>query len=143
MVIPADAHDRNFSIHIDGKRRYVELQLKGHWDMDVATRFQAMLRTMLAPARAQGGCKVGEQVTLFDTADFPVQSQDVLALLAGMAADRSIGSRRIAMVLNSPLAQRQARRVAPDYAIFTDRDEALAWLAEAEGTDTLLRMTGD
>ena len=128
----------NFGILIDGRRRYVELRLSGHCDMPIAQRFESTLRQLLGPGLARGGCRIGEQVTLFDTSDFPVQSQDVLALLAGMAADRSIGSRRIAMILHSPLAKMQARRVAPDYAVFGSRADALQWLSEPEGTDQIL-----
>lgn len=141
MGEPLRWDDPAFTITIDPGRRYVELRLVGLWDDAAAARFERQLRAVLAPALNRGGCAIGEQVTLFDNTDFAVQPQDVTQRLGQMALDASIGSRRIAIQLNSALSRVQARRVAPDYALFSDRDEALAWLFEPVGVDVLVRPT--
>ena len=123
--------DPAFTIRIDAPRKYVEISMVGLWDDATAQRFERELRGLL-PALPQGGCPIGEQITLFDTTDFPVQPQDVSTRLAGMAADRSIGSRRIAVLVSSTLSKLQTRRIAPGYGVFDDREEAMRWLFEPD-----------
>jgi hypothetical protein len=127
----AQIEDSAFTVRIDVPRKYVEICLIGLWDDAIAQRFERELRGLL-PALPQGGCPIGEQNTLFDSTAFPVQSQDVTARLAGMAADRSIGSRRIAVLVSSALSKLQTRRIAPGYGVFDDREEAMHWLFEPD-----------
>lgn len=123
-------HDcSDFAIEIDPFRRYVELTLRGFWSVETCAGFDRRLRQML-PLLPLGGCAIGTQVTLFDLTDFPVQQQDSLTALGAMAADSSIGSRRIAIITHSQLVKRQAHRVAPTYGVFKDRASALGWLME-------------
>ena len=124
-------NDPAYKILIDPPRKYVEVHMIGLWDAATVQRFDRDLRRLL-PALPKGGCRMGEQITLFDSTAFPVQPQDVSAHLAGMAADRSIGSRRIAVLVSGVLNKLQTRRIAPGYHIFDDRNEALAWLAEPD-----------
>jgi hypothetical protein len=49
-----------------------------------------------------------------------------------MAADPSIGSRRIAVLVSSTLSKLQTRRIAPGYGVFDDREEAMSWLFEPD-----------
>jgi hypothetical protein len=123
--------DPSFTIRIDAPRKYVEVCLFGLWDAATAHRFDCDLRRLL-PALPEGGCSIGEQNTLFDLTSYSVQAQDVSAHLAGMAADSSIGSRRIAVLVSSTLSKLQTRRVAPGYGVFQDRAEAMAWLFEPD-----------
>jgi hypothetical protein len=123
--------DPAFTIQIDAARKYVEIGMLGLWDDDAAKRFERELRCLL-PALPKGGCRIGEQNTLFDSTAYLVQSQDVTARLAGMAADPSIGSRRIAVLVSSTLSKLQTRRIAPGYGVFDDREEAMSWLFEPD-----------
>jgi hypothetical protein len=123
--------DPAFTIRIDAARKYVEIGMLGLWDDVIAKRFERELRCLL-PALPKGGCRIGEQNTLFDSTAYLVQSQDVTARLAGMAADPSIGSRRIAVLVSSTLSKLQTRRIAPGYGVFDDREEAMSWLFEPD-----------
>lgn len=127
----AQITDPSFTIRIDAPRKYVEICLLGLWDDSTATRFERELRYLL-PALSRGGCPIGQQNTLFDSTGYPVQAQDVSAHLAGMVADKSIRSRRIAVLVSSTLSKLQTRRIAPSYAVFDDREEAMAWLFEPD-----------
>jgi hypothetical protein len=101
--------DPAFTIRIDAARKYVEIGMLGLWDDVIAKRFERELRCLL-PALPKGGCRIGEQNTLFDSTAYLVQSQDVTARLAGMAADPSIGSR------GDELAVRAGRLTARHYS---------------------------
>lgn len=123
--------DPEFTIRIAPARNYVEIIMRGYWDDATMKRFDSELRRML-PALPAGGCRIGEQNTLFDTTAYAVQSQDVLAQLGTMASDPSIGSRRIAVLVSSVLNKLQTRRIAPGYGLFSDREAALQWLFEPD-----------
>lgn len=129
MVMASD--DPDFTIQVDPARKYVEIVMRGYWGDATMRRFAGELRR-LPPILAAGGCKIGEQNTLFDTTGYAVQSQEVLAQLGMLAADPSIGSRRIAVLVSSALITLQTRRIAPGYGVFSDRDAALAWLFEPD-----------
>lgn len=118
-----------FTIVIDAPRGFVELTLRGFWSLGTCADFERTLRVML-PLLPLGGCPLRSQVTLFDMTDFSVQQQSTLMALGAMALDQDTGSRRIAIVTRSELVKQQARRVAPDYAIYTDRRAAITWLLE-------------
>ena len=119
--------DHDFTIRIEPARKFVEITMRGHWDEATIRRFGHELRN-LSRALPAAGCRIGEQNTLFDTTGYAVQSQEVLAQLGALAADPSIGSRRIAVLLSSTLIKLQARRIAPGYGLFSDREAALHWL---------------
>jgi len=127
----AQIEDPAFTIRIEAARNYVEICMLGLWDEPTARRFERELRSLL-PALPKGGCPIGQQNTLFDSTAYAVQPQDVSAQLAGLAADPSIGSRRIAVLVSSTLSKLQTRRIAPGYGIFNDRDGATKWLFERD-----------
>lgn len=123
--------DPDFTIRIEPARSYVEIVMRGYWDEATVQRFYGELRR-LPPILAAGGCRIGEQNTLFDTTAYAVQSQEVLAQLSAMVEDKSIGSRRIAVLTASALNKLQTRRIAPGYGVFSEREPALAWLFEPD-----------
>ena len=122
--------DLAFTIRLSAPDKFVEIRMTGFWDGATMQRFDATLRTGLRWL-ALHGCTIGQQVTLFDLLEYPVQNQETLAALAGMAADPKIGSRRISVLIHSALLKQQARRTAPGYGLFDDRAAAMAWLTEA------------
>lgn len=123
--------DSAYTIHIDPARKFVEISMRGHWDDATIKRFISDLRQRLQALPA-GGCRFGEQNTLFDTTAYAVQSQEVLAQLGNLASDPTIRSRKVAVLVSSMLIKMQARRIAPRYGFFEDRDEALRWLFEPD-----------
>ncbi|KQN81190.1 hypothetical protein [Sphingomonas sp. Leaf62] len=121
--------DAAFTIRIDPARKLLDIDLRGLWDPAIVARFRDALATMLGRLPALG-CPLGQQVTLFDMTQFAVQPREVLPLLEQIAANPGVSSRRIAIVANSMLLKMQAKRLAPNIALFEARDPALAWLAE-------------
>ncbi len=121
--------DAAFTIRIDPARKLLDIELRGLWDPAIVARFRDALATTLARLPTLG-CTLGQQVTLFDMTPFAVQPRDVLPLLEQIAADPNVSSRRIAIIVNSTLLKMQARRLAPNVALFEDREPALAWLTE-------------
>jgi len=125
-------NDPAFTIRIAPARKFVDIIMFGHWGAATMQHFDSELRRLL-PALPAGGCRIGDQNTLFDTTDYAVQSQDEMEQFGGMAADKSIGSRRIAVLVSKSLAKLQVRRIAPDYGVLTERDEATRRPFEPDG----------
>jgi hypothetical protein len=121
--------DAAFTIRIDPARRMLDIDLRGLWDPAIVLRFRDALATTLGRLPALG-CPLGQQVTLFDMTQFAVQPRDVLPLLEQIASNPNVTSRRIAMIANSTLLKMQAKRLAPNIALFEAREPALGWLAE-------------
>lgn len=82
----------------------------------------------LLPALPRGGCPISEQNTPFDSTGYPARAQNETTRLAGMAADKSIGSHRIAVLVPRTLSKLQTRRIGPGYGVFDNGAEAVAWL---------------
>ncbi len=122
------ADDPAFVAGIDHAARRLDFSLVGHWDLPTVARFEAAIRAALMRL-PHLGIRPGEQVALFDTTRFTVQSPDVLAALGRIASDPRVTSRRIALVLASALLRMQAKRAMPHLAFFDTRDAALDWLA--------------
>ncbi|KQM37385.1 hypothetical protein [Sphingomonas sp. Leaf10] len=121
--------DAAFTIRIDPARRMLDIDLRGLWDPAIVLRFRDALATTLGRLPTLG-CPLGQQVTLFDMTQFAVQPRDVLPLLEQIAANPNVTSRRIAIIANSTLLKMQAKRLAPNIALFEARESALAWLAK-------------
>lgn len=129
MPDPLKLEDPAFSIRIDPARRMLDIALRGIWEPAIVLRFRQSLATALGRLPALG-CPLGRQVTLFDMTGFAVQPREVLPLLEQIASDPNVTSRRIAIIVNSTLLRMQAKRLAPNVALFEGREPALAWLAE-------------
>ena len=123
--------DAAFTIRLSAPDKFVEIRMLGVWGGETMQRFDATLRKAL-PWLGMRGCAIGQQTTLFDLLEFPVQNQETLAALARMAADPKIGSRRIAVLIGSALLKQQARRTAPGYGLFDNRQAAMAWLNDGK-----------
>lgn len=121
--------DAAFTIRIDPARRMLDIDLRGLWDPAIVLRFRDALATTLGRLPTLG-CPLGQQVTLFDMTQFAVQPRDVLPLLEQIATNPNVTSRRIAIIANSTLLKMQAKRLAPNIALFEAREPALAWLAK-------------
>lgn len=122
-----EVQDPAFTIRIAPERKLLEIEYRGYWDAATLQRYDAELRRKLSALRSCG-CAHGEHVTILDMRSFPVQSQEMLAGLGAMTINPVFRSRRVAVVLSSALGKMQAKRTAPDYGMFDDREEAAAWL---------------
>lgn len=121
------ADDPAYRVAIDRAARQLDFVLIGHWSIATVARFETAIRDAVARL-PMAGIRPGEQVALFDTTRFTVQSPDVLAALGRIAADPRVTSRRIALVFASALLRMQAKRAMPHLGLFDDRPSALAWL---------------
>lgn len=130
MACPTfEIDDPYFAMYASPADKFAEIKLRGFWDEMILARFATEVRSLVRHL-ADNGCAAGTQTTLIDLSDHVVQSQQTLLGLAAMAADPSIGSRKIAVLLSSAMVKMQARRVAPTYGLFATRAEALAWLSD-------------
>ena len=116
-----------YQLSTDPKYKMVLLKLAG---MLTPAEMESMYREEYAAIAAMG-CAIGEHVVLADLTECNVQLQDVSAALQAVVSKHG-KAKRVAMVMERPLAKLQARRIAEsqEARIFTSRDEALAWLRE-------------
>lgn len=128
MTLIPIADDPAFVAGIDRAAKRLDFALFGHWDLPTVVRFEAAIGAAVRHLPFLG-IRTGDQVALFDTTRFTVQSPDVLAALGRIASDPRVTSRRIALVLASALLRMQAKRAMPQLALFDDRAAALDWLA--------------
>ncbi len=126
MRIESEA-DHAFRIIVDPAVKLVDITIQGFWTPADLARFDTVLRAMLVELSA-AGCPMGNQLTLFDTTAYNVQSQDIAAGMAALAGDPTIASRKVAVVVVSALLKLQAHRAAPGYRTFDNHDAARAWL---------------
>ncbi len=131
MTLIPIADDPAFAAGIDRATKRLDFALFGHWDLPTVARFETAIGAAMARLPFLG-IRPGDQVALFDTTRFTVQSPDVLAALGRIASDPRVTSRRIALVLASALLRMQAKRAMPHLAFFDSRDAALGWLVGNE-----------
>ena len=122
-----DFDDPAFSFRTDRGRKLVDISVNGHWNTATMDRFEDQLKKFYRSLE-QNVCLLGEQVTIFDLRCFAVQSPHILIRIAAKVKDPTIASRQVAVLISSMLLRMQARRIAPNYGIFAERDEAIEWL---------------
>jgi hypothetical protein len=118
-----------FSFSYDEERRLLSLSQQGYWPMSVFRDYeQAYLAHHMQILRAHKDYRA-----IADCRDYPVQSTEVSAAFAQLF-DRLIAENkgRYAVVTSSTLNKMQARRAMPqdNVGVFSERDEAIAWLFE-------------
>lgn len=120
-----------YSIGFDRLSQIMTIILRGYWDSADQTAYESELNGAIAMLSAEG-CKPGDQLMLVDITEHAVQSAGALEMFARLTSDKIISGRRQALVLSSTLVKMQAKRTAPNYRIFEDRDAAIAWLRGSE-----------
>lgn len=115
-----------FTIQALPTRDLVHITLSGFFELEDVARFDAARTEIYGELR----CARGEHLTLCDTSEMKIQSQDVVTAFGMVAADPRFTSRRLAFVVGASLARMQARRVTDrdSVAHFNDLVSAEAWL---------------
>ena len=117
-----------FEVSIEPKAGLLRMTMGGFFSIEGVER----LTGALADARKSLGCAPNAHITLCDIRAMTIQSQDVMGHFMRLLSDPKTTSRRLALVVGTPLARMQARRLTdrPGVAFFTDMDEARRWLCE-------------
>ena len=119
------------SFRIDFQRQEARLRwtLSGFWTVEVAHAFKAVLAAEMIKVR-----RTHRRFTsLSDTRGFPVQSAEVMQLLATMSrSSANNGSRKLAILVSTALNDLQANHsLASDrIRVFREEAKALDWLAQ-------------
>lgn len=119
-----------FDVAVDIPRRLITLTLRGFWTNATFDRFADAFSAGLRQLHRLGGCSHA----LVDGLEFAVQPLEISDrfrdLIASMAP---IAARRTATIVPAQLNGMQAERAGDtiDARIFTDRQEAEAWLFAA------------
>lgn len=123
-----------FTIEFLPHQAILRWKLTGFWTVDVALRFKAALAAEMARAR-QTHRRFN---SISDARDFPIQSAEVMKILAMMSrSSTNEGSRRLAILVSTALNGLQAQQSLANDTIRVFRDEAaaLGWLAEVRQSD--------
>lgn len=125
--------DATFTFAVDGDRRLIESRLAGFFTPESFHRYVAARRA----AFAQLSGEACDSASVVDLTDMKIQQQDLVAAFSAMMADRSLRSRRLAFIINSPLARLQLRRAlgeryGRDALAFEDAETARHWALTGE-----------
>lgn len=120
----------HYSINVDSPRNLVRITLSGFFDIATIQAFDRDRR----PAFARLTCGPNQHLSLCDISQCNLQSQEAVAAFKVVMSDRSLFSRKLAVVTGSSLARMQARRILERDSIscFETEAAALAWLFEPE-----------
>ena len=117
-----------FTITTDPARNLLHIVMRGHWPLDAISAYKRALIEAWATLHA-AGCRRDKLVALVDAREGGPQSQDVVAQFRERMGREEFLPRRLATVVTSALLKRQVDRIGlPNQRLFTDEDEALAWL---------------
>lgn len=117
-------------LEVDRPRKLVILEILTMLDPEDA----AWVGEELREAVRSFGDEVGQHVTLYDGSavpSLPTATIDLLQQTFDNPAVRAIWARKVAFVVKTATARMQVRRlqlVRPDFGLFEDREEAIAWL---------------
>jgi hypothetical protein len=123
-----------FSITVDRARRLLEVQLEGLFDLqDVRD-----LRLAVLAAMSANGFEPRGFLELVDISRCPIQTQAVYAAFDDFGTDPVMFPERLASIVGDSPVRMQARRSVPayPYALFDNREAALAWLYSAHDAGT-------
>lgn len=117
-----------YIIRADHAENLIFTELIGFWDEATFDQFVKELRIAVASLGARDSA--GGHLTLADTRDWGVQSQEIADKFAAITQDPTLMSKRVAMVIPGAMARMQAGRVVPgdNRAIFSSMEEARDWL---------------
>lgn len=118
------------SVEIDRARKLIDVRLSGPLSPEdigwIGEDVRAAIRSL--------GQDVGRHVTLYDASQVPVvpgATIDLMMETFDHPQVRAMWARKVAFVVSTALGRMQVKRlqqVREDFAIFDDREEALAWL---------------
>lgn len=117
-----------FRLDYDARRNRIQIEIRDFWTVETVQAFAAA-----AGAKAREVLAIRDDYdVLIDSRSFPVQANDVAALLPQIAnGGLALTTGRAASVVGSHLNKLQAERTQthPRLKIFLTMEEAEAWLA--------------
>ena len=117
-----------FRIVAEPRHCLLRITMRDHWTIETVAAYKTALLPVVDRLLASG-CARGKMVALVDTRNGGAQSQDVIAEYQRQLGGSDLAPRRLATIVSSALVKRQVERIAiPNQQLFTDEDEALAWL---------------
>lgn len=120
-----------FSVTVNLEQGYFETEIHGFWASDMLTDFGRAIEQAVLQIRATGR----PPLSLCNYRGAMVQPQDVVAAFAAMMRNPAVRSKRVAVYTDAALPKMQAARANAghsEFAFFTGRAEALAWLLSVE-----------
>lgn len=106
----------------------LRITMRDQWTVETVAAYKAALLPEVDRLLASG-CARGNMVALVDTRNGGALSQDVIAEYQRQLGGGALAPRRLATIVSSALCKRQVERIAiPNQRLFTEDDEALAWL---------------
>jgi len=123
-----------FRITADPSTNMVRQYLAGFFEAADVERFVAARNA----AHEQLTCGPNEHVTLVDVRDMKIQPQEIVQAFGAVLAGPRYRSRKLAFVFSQSLARMQLMRASEgrDARMFTDIDEAEAWLLAADDAES-------
>jgi hypothetical protein len=124
-----------FNVEVSSDGMLMRLTLTGFLDELTVREFIAARDAAFRKLR----CGPNQHLTLCDVSDAALQSQPAIQAFAGLLAQPERRSRRMAIVVRSPLATIQVRRMIsnrPDIKLFGSTSEAEGWLLEPDTQKT-------
>jgi hypothetical protein len=120
--------DEKFRIVAEPRHCLLRITMREQWTIETVAAYKAALLPEVDRLLASG-CARGNMVALVDARHGGAQSQDVIAEYQRQLGGSDLAPRRLATLVSSALFKRQIERIAiPNQRLFTDEDEALAWL---------------
>ena len=116
-----------FRLDYDARRNRILAEIRDYWTVETVQEFAAAAGALSQRVRATRD----DYDILIDSRDFPVQPNEIAALLPSIAeAGLSLTSGRAASVVGSHLNKLQAERTQthPRFAAFMTMEAAQAWL---------------
>lgn len=120
----------HYSIQVDPARDLVKITLKGFFSPETLAAFMEDRRI----AHQQLRCGPNRHLSLADTREISIQSQEMVGQFQAMLAAPAYRSRKLAFVVASSLARMQLMRAIGSRSAecFTDIAEAENWLLTEE-----------
>lgn len=116
-----------YTLKFDAERCFLRVTISGHWLLDDLAAYDKAQRDELERLAALGFGPLKTGI-LIDARGQGPQSQDVVAALGVIFQAPIYRARQVAVLQSSALLAMQARRVDAQSRVFTNEDEAIAWL---------------
>lgn len=121
-----------FRIIVQPEHCLLRITMREHWTVETVAAYRAALLPAIDKL-ITNGCSRGTMLALVDTREGGAQSQDVIAEYQRELGGGDLAPRRLATLVSSALFKRQVERIAiPNQRLFTDEEEALAWLLSSD-----------
>lgn len=120
--------DDKFRIVAEPEHCLLRVTMREQWTAETVRAYKAALLPVI-DTLITSGCPRGGMVALVDARTGGAHSQEVITEYQRQLGGGDLAPRRLATLVSSALFKRQVERIAiPNQRLFTDEEEALAWL---------------